>query len=88
MKENTSHERSPLDEVIEFAGSMQALAKALGVTRGAVFQWRMDGRRVPAEHCPKIERLTFGRVKCERLRPDVDWAYIRASKAASEAKPA
>lgn len=74
----------PIDRAIDIAGSMQALANALGVTRGAVFQWRLDGRRVPAEHCPKIERITFGRVKCEQLRPDVDWAYIRSTKAIAE----
>lgn len=26
-----------------------------------------------------IERETNGEVKCEALRPDVDWAYIRAT---------
>jgi DNA-binding transcriptional regulator YdaS (Cro superfamily) len=69
--------KNPLDRAIQIAGSMQALAAVLGVTKGAVFQWKMPGRKVPAEHCPAIERMTGGQVKCEQLRPDVDWAYLR-----------
>jgi DNA-binding transcriptional regulator YdaS (Cro superfamily) len=57
---------------------MQALAEKLGVTKGAVGQWKLPGRRVPAEHCPAIERLTEGAVRCEDLRPDVDWAIVRS----------
>jgi DNA-binding transcriptional regulator YdaS (Cro superfamily) len=29
-----------------------------------------------------IDRETSGRVRCEDLRPDVDWAYLRGSDAA------
>lgn len=32
---------------------------------------------VPAERCPAIERATNGQVRCEDLRPDVDWAVLR-----------
>lgn len=63
---------------------MQALADHLGVTKGAVGQWKLDGRRIPAEHCPVIERLVNGGVRCEDLRPDVDWAYLRAAAQPSE----
>lgn len=66
-----------LEKAVSQLGSMQALADKLGVTKGAVSQWKLDGRRVPAEHCPQIERLTAGEVRCEELRPDVDWAFIR-----------
>jgi DNA-binding transcriptional regulator YdaS (Cro superfamily) len=61
----------------EIIGSQRALAEALGVTSGAVSQWA-EGR-VPFEHCIPIERLTNGAVRCEELRPDVDWAFIRAT---------
>ena len=67
-----------LDKAVSLVGSMQVLADELGVTKGAVGQWKTDGRRVPAEHCPAIERLSAGRVRCEILRPDVDWGYLRA----------
>lgn len=64
---------------IRLAGSMQAMAVALGITRGAVFQWKLPGRKVPANHCPAIEKLTGGEIRCEMLRPDVDWAYLRGT---------
>lgn len=36
--------------------------------------------RVPADHCPAIERETRvigDAVMCETLRPDVDWSVLR-----------
>jgi DNA-binding transcriptional regulator YdaS (Cro superfamily) len=71
-----------LDQAVAKIGSMQLLADQLGVTKGAVSQWKLDGRRIPAEHCPTIERLTDGEIQCEQLRPDVDWAVIRSSQPA------
>nr|WP_208623333.1 helix-turn-helix domain-containing protein [Ralstonia mannitolilytica] len=70
---------TPLDEATKIIGSQVALAHQLGVTKAAVAQWKLEGRRVPAEHCPVIERLTDGQVRCEDLRPDIDWAYLRLS---------
>lgn len=55
----------------------QALAEKLGVTRAAVQQWKQEGRRVPADHCPEIEKLCEGAVRCEELNERVDWAFIR-----------
>jgi DNA-binding transcriptional regulator YdaS (Cro superfamily) len=77
-----------LDKAISIIGSMQALADVLGVTKGAVGQWKMDGRRIPAEHCPVIERHVNREVTCEQLRPDVDWAYLRAASAPAAPAPA
>ena len=84
-----------LDQATAIVGSMQALAELLGVTKGAVGQWKLEGRRVPAEHCPSIERQTGGKVLCEHLRPDVDWAVVRGkssepacpSRRATDPKP-
>lgn len=70
-------ERHPVEVAAEIAGSQSALAHALGVSKGAVSQWKEEGRQVPAEHCPAIERLTGGRVRCEQLRPDIDWLVLR-----------
>lgn len=67
----------PVDRAAQILGSQVALAEALGVTKAAVGQWRDEGRRVPAEHCPAIERLTAGVVRCESLRPDIEWAVLR-----------
>lgn len=70
-------ETHPLDAAASIVGSHAALAAALGVTRGALPQWKMPNRRVPAEHCPTIERLTNGAVRCEQLRPDIAWSVLR-----------
>lgn len=63
-------------------GAAAALAKAIRVNRVLVSQWSADEspRQVPAEHCPAIERATGGSVRCEELRPDVDWAALRGKK--------
>lgn len=60
-------------------GGQAALARVLGVKPPTVNQWIKSGRPVPAERCPEIERATAGAVRCEDLRPDVDWAYLRAT---------
>jgi Uncharacterized protein conserved in bacteria, prophage-related len=46
-------------------GGYGALARALGITKGAVWQWR----QVPPRHVITIERLTG--IPREVLRPDL-----------------
>lgn len=53
------------------------LARAIGVSSVIISQWKTGARAVPAERCPAIERATEGAVRCEDIRPDVDWAYLR-----------
>lgn len=60
--------------------SAVSLAAAIGVNPVLISQWRTGARKVPAERCPSIERATNGIVRCEDLRPDVDWSVLRASK--------
>lgn len=67
-----------LNKSISLLGSQSALAKSIGVVPQVVHNWVVRGN-VPAERCPDIERATSGAVKCEELRPDVDWAYLRNS---------
>lgn len=67
-----------LNRAFEIVGSQTALAKELDVAPQVVNNWVRRGR-VPAEHCPAIERVTAGRVSCEELRPDVDWPYLRGT---------
>lgn len=59
-------------------GSAAALARTVGVPASLPSMWRKRGR-VPAEHCPAIERATAGAVRCEDLRPDVDWSVLRGA---------
>lgn len=67
-----------LTRATTFLGSQKALADAIGVSSKTVWAW-LNREAVPAEHCPAIERATGGAVRCEDLRPDVDWAYLRNS---------
>jgi len=58
-------------------GSATSLSKALGVTPQAICFWRNAERKIPAEKCLQIERATNGLVRCEDLRPDVEWSVLR-----------
>ncbi|MDD3355270.1 helix-turn-helix domain-containing protein [Zoogloea sp.] len=69
---------------IKTIGSLSALARSIGVKPPTVHQWQTGRRPIPAERCPDIERATGGAVRCEDLRPDVDWATVRANLAAPE----
>lgn len=68
-----------LKTYLDERGSNRDLARAVGVSDVIVSQWKTGTRQVPAERCPAIERTTGGAVRCEDLRPDVDWAYLRAT---------
>lgn len=65
----------------KIVGSQARLAKLIGVSPSAVNQWISGVRPVPAERCPAIERATNGDVRCEDLRPDVDWGVLRTPRA-------
>lgn len=65
------------EAVCRFFGSQQKTAGVLGVTVGAVNHVVAGRRKVPARWCPIIERETCRRFLCEKLRPDIDWTYLR-----------
>lgn len=71
--------KEALQEAVRLAGgTATGLATKLGgkVVRQNVEYWLSEGAKgAPAEHCPAIERETG--VKCELLRPDVDWGVLR-----------
>ena len=81
-----------LTDAVRLADGQSSLAEKLSavaqapVSQARVWNWINRDHRAPAEMCPLIERVTG--VVCERLRPDVDWAYLRGSSAAQEAKEA
>ena len=58
-------------------GGQAELARAVGVSPGAVNQWCKGIRAVPAERCPLVERATRGLVRCEEMRPDIAWSVLR-----------
>lgn len=61
----------------KLVGSQAMLADLIGVSPAAVNQWISGHRPIPAERCPAIERATNGAVRCEDLRPDVEWSVLR-----------
>lgn len=60
-------------------GKATELAKKLGVPATLISQWANGIRQIPAERCPEIEKATSGAVRCEDLRPDIDWSYLRVT---------
>jgi DNA-binding transcriptional regulator YdaS (Cro superfamily) len=72
-----------LDCAIRHIGSAGALARELAVPASSPSMWKKRGR-VPAEHCPAIERATGGAVRCEDLRPDIEWGVLRAPPSAQQ----
>ncbi|HDR9512180.1 Cro/Cl family transcriptional regulator [Burkholderia cepacia] len=66
-----------LEEAISKFPTLTAMARDLGLSGYQVIQeWRRQGR-VPAEHCPEVERRTG--VRCEKLNSRVDWGYVRGT---------
>ncbi len=67
-------------DAVPSCGAAAALAERIGVSAVVISQWRNGVRRVPTAHCISIEKATGGEVRCEDLRPDVDWAFLRGSR--------
>jgi len=61
---------------------VEDLAVRCGTTVGQLKQVAYGNRRAGASLAVSLERETQGQVTCEQLRPDIDWAYLRGSKAA------
>lgn len=78
MKEKKINQH--LKNACQILGGQSALARQLNVSCPTVNQWVHGVRPIPAKQCPKIEKLVLGKVRCEQLRSDVDWSYLRDSK--------
>ena len=75
----------PIDVAAKvLATSLEGLGALLGVSKGAVSQWKNEGREVPITHCVVIERLTRGAVTRQELRPN-DWHLIWPELVSKEA---
>lgn len=76
-----------LQRAIAILGGQSALARAVStpkrkILQPHVYKWLNSpnpDQMPPAEYCPAIERATDGAVRCEELRDDIDWAYLRAT---------
>lgn len=63
--------KSPIERLIEYFGSQQATADALGVKQGTVSGWARSVHGVSAEVALKAEIKTRGSVKALELRPTI-----------------
>lgn len=70
--------------VLDNAKSRSLICERLGVSQQALTNWKRRG--IPAERCPDIEALTG--IKCEDLRPDVNWAVVRGTATPAEGQVA
>lgn len=70
-------------------GRASTLAATLGIrdpkSAVLIYLWANGRRQVPADRCPAIERATDGAVRCEDLRPDVEWGVLRTPADAARA---
>jgi DNA-binding transcriptional regulator YdaS (Cro superfamily) len=85
MTSDLTLEKAALNRAAKVLGGQAALASALGFSdRRNVSPYFTTARRLPAEHCPTIERATREAgevVSCEELRPDVAWDVLRMQTA-------
>lgn len=58
-------------------GNGARLALELGISASYLSQMATGYRPVKPAFCPMIESLTGGLVRCEDLRPDIDWSVLR-----------
>ena len=75
----------PLKHAIALIGGQTATAKAIGrgLKQANIWNWLHSpnpDQMPPAEYCPAIERATGGAVRCEYLRPDVEWSVLRQAE--------
>jgi DNA-binding transcriptional regulator YdaS (Cro superfamily) len=71
--------KTPIEKSIEIVGGKTALARKIGLKSSSyVHNWIVRGN-VPAEYVISIEKATGGAVRCEDLRPDVDWEFLRGT---------
>ena len=69
-----------LEYVDEHFGKRAVLARQIGVKQIMITMWIKGRARIPAERCIQIEKITGGKVTCEEMRPDIDWAVVRMPK--------
>lgn len=70
------------DYLKESNQTQMEFARLLGVSQGTVGYW-LHNKPPTTERAIQIEKVTGGKVRCEDLRPDVDWAYLRGTDSAT-----
>lgn len=55
----------------------EAFAKRCGTSKQHMLNIAYCGRKPNESLCINIERESNGHIRCEEMRPDVDWHYLR-----------
>lgn len=83
-----------IQSLVKDLGGMAAVARICGVRPPSVHEWVKRGV-IPADRCEQIEAATGGTVRCEDLRPDLEWiratdgtAFYRERRTTTEARAA
>lgn len=58
-------------------GTAKKLAEALGISTSYLSQMAHGDAQISIPRCVAFEDLTGGAVRCEELRPEVDWGRFR-----------
>jgi DNA-binding transcriptional regulator YdaS (Cro superfamily) len=74
-----------MKELLDYLNSLPTkdqsdLCLKCGTTIGYIRKACSIGQRIGARICVKLEKETQGAIRCEVLRPDVDWQFLRDSK--------
>ncbi|PXX58521.1 DNA-binding transcriptional regulator YdaS, prophage-encoded, Cro superfamily [Pseudomonas sp. LAMO17WK12:I10] len=59
---------------------LEVFAGHCGTSVGQLKQVAYGNRRASAGLAVSLDRETSGVIRCEALRPDIDWAYLRQVK--------
>jgi DNA-binding transcriptional regulator YdaS (Cro superfamily) len=73
-----------MDKLLAYLNSLTTdaqrdFAARCGTTVGYLRKAISAGQRLGESLCINVDRESSGRVRCEELAPDVDWAYLRAT---------
>ena len=68
-------------QAIKICGSQAELARRIVAATPQVNEWTKGDRPIPPPRCEQIERATDGGVRCEDLRPDLDWTRDASGRA-------
>ena len=67
-------------------GAQARLAEATVIPASLLCMWARGSRDIPAERCIEIETATNGDVRCEEMRPDINWSVLRKPPELSQAE--
>ena len=65
------------------ANGCKALAEQVGTSPAYMSQIANGHRRASGEMAIAIEKATNGAVRCEDIRPDIDWTVLRGTDRAA-----